>query len=178
MVLSNDELKLNFSKLKTSGKLRDYEFEGSTLKKYLGRASDLVLPNCFTDIAEGAFEKNGYLRGVTIPESYINIGAKAFFKCINLNTVEFGKNIYSIGDSAFACCGLWHLVIPSNIINVGKLSFGYNEKLRIIEIEGSNTWFDRDSFDGCNGVESIAMPKNLLVGNIGLDFDKIEIQYK
>jgi len=178
VALSKEELKINRMKLQKAGKLKRFEYDGDTLIKYNGRESDLILPNCFSEIADGAFEGNFYLRNVTIPESYVMIGAKAFYKCRCLKTVEFGDRVYSIGDSAFAYCSLWHLVIPKNVANVGKLSFSDNEQLRIIEIEGDRVWFDRETFRGCIGVEYMVLPKNLPIGEVGLNLDKIEIQYK
>ena len=178
MASSREELNLNFKKLQREGKLKNYQFTGDTLLKYTGRTADLVLPNCFSEIAEGAFEGNRFLRRVTIPDSYITIGAKAFFGCKSLKTVEFGERVYRIDNSAFSNCGIWHLVINKGITSVGNLSFSENEQLRIIEIESNHVWFEKDTFRGCRGVEYISMPKDLMVGNIGLDLDAIEIVHK
>jgi len=57
------------------------------------------------------------------------------------------------------------------------LSFSDNKQLRIVEIESTNVWFEKDTFRGCNGVELLVMPKTLLIGNIGLDLANIDIEY-
>jgi len=178
MASSREQLIQTLNKLNREGKLKDYQFTGDTLLKYTGRTADLVLPNCFSEIAEGAFEGNRFLRRVTIPDSYITIGAKAFFGCKSLKTVEFGERVYRIDNSAFSNCGIWRLVITTGITSVGNLSFSENEQLRIIEIESNHVWFEKDTFRGCRGVEYISMPKDLMVGNIGLDLDAIEVEHK
>ena len=177
MASSREQLIQTLNKLSREGKLKDYEFIGDILLKYRGRTADLELPDCFSEIAEGAFEGNRFLRRVTIPDSYITIGAKAFFGCKSLKTVEFGERVYRIDNSAFSNCGIWHLVINKGITSVGNLSFSENEQLRIIEIESNNVWFEKDTFRGRRGVEYISMPKDLMVGNIGLDLDSIDIEY-
>ena len=177
MASSREQLMQTLNKLSREGKLKDYEFIGDILLKYRGRTADLELPDCFSEIAEGAFEGNRFLRRVTIPDSYITIGAKAFFGCKSLKTVEFGERVYRIDNSAFSNCGIWHLVINKGITSIGNLSFSENEQLRIIEIESNNVWFERDTFRGCKGVEYISMPKDLMVGNIGLELDSIDIEY-
>ena len=177
MALSNDQLNNNLKRLQRWGKLKDYEFIGDTLIKYNGRATDLELPNCFSEVAESAFENNRHIRKVAIPESYVTIGAKAFWGCKCLKTVEFGNSVFTIYNSAFSNCGIWHLVINKGISSVGNLSFSDNEQLRIVEIESDSVWFEKDTFRGCNGVELLTMPKKLMVGEIGLDLDSIDIEY-
>ena len=170
------QLRRNFDRLSKAGKLKEFMFDEDILTGYRGRKADLTLPNCFSGIAEGAFEGNTSLRRVTIPDSYVIIKERAFFKCKSLKTVELGSVIY-IENSAFAGCNLWRLVIPKTMSSVGDLSFSDNSSLRIIEIESDSVWFSNNTFRGCDGVVLMNMPKKLMVGNIGLDINNIDVEY-
>ena len=47
---------------------------------------------------------NHNLKKVTLPDSVLEIESSAFYKCCDLESVEFGKNICRIGWAAFQGC--------------------------------------------------------------------------
>ena len=173
------ELAVRFNRLKKLDKLAEYDYrlEDFTLLKYRGREKNVTLPNCFESIAENAFINNKGIRKVVIPDSYTMIGDSAFRGCSNLNSVDLG-NIIIIGNSVFSSCGIWELRLPSSVTSVGKLAFDDNKPLWFIEIQGKETWFEKDSFRACKNVSELCIHKELMIGDIGLDMNDIDINYK
>lgn len=55
-------------------------------------------------IADGAFARSGRLTSVTIGNSYLSLGEKAFWGCNALTTVSLSPIIESIATDAFAYC--------------------------------------------------------------------------
>ena len=64
----------------------------ATVVSYSGNATDLVIPTTVSDcsvtkIGEGAFENNETLSSISLPNSIIVIGARAFKNCTNLSSM-------------------------------------------------------------------------------------------
>lgn len=77
-------------------------------------------------IGSSAFSNCQSLSGVTIPNSVISIGDRAFERCSNtarttgLRNIVIGNGVTSIGNYAFERCGvLRHLTIPDNVNTIG-----------------------------------------------------------
>ena len=75
----------------------------------MGELTDLIIPETHeslpvTSIGASAFEGDGSLGRVTIPESVTSIGASAFSGCTNLAYAYIPESVTSIGAAAFADC--------------------------------------------------------------------------
>lgn len=79
----------------------DFVIEDGVLKKYVGTADDVVIPDSVTSIGECAFFDCKSLVSVTIPHSVTSIGGLAFEFCDNLVSVKIPDSVKSIGDHAF-----------------------------------------------------------------------------
>ena len=94
---------------------------------YTGAGGDIGIPGTITglpvvSIGDGAFEYNGNLTSVTIPNSVTNIGNDAFDYCYNLTSIMLGNNVTSIGNDAFEeCYDLTNATIGNNVANIGRL---------------------------------------------------------
>lgn len=84
----------------------EYVVEGSTLVKYTGTDSVVVIPEDVLNIGPKAFQKNTSLAKVIFHEYVSSIGSKAFAGCMNLEDMvflsEWTLKISSIEDDAFA----------------------------------------------------------------------------
>lgn len=87
-------------------------------------ATNVVVPNTVTTIAEFAFLGCRSLKSVTLPNSLTFIGEQAFGSCDNLESINIPSSVTTIEDLAFfACTSLKKLVVPSSVETIGKSAF-------------------------------------------------------
>jgi len=99
---------------------------------------------------------------VTIPNSVISIGDRAFFNSTRLTGITIPNSVMSIGDNAFAyCTGLTSLTIPNSITSIGDWAFSFCDSLTSITIPYSITSISDRAFSGCTGLTSITIPNSV-----------------
>jgi len=79
-----------------------------------------------TSIAKNAFKDNKYIKNLTIGKNVSQIGAKAFYKCINLKTVKISTTKLTskkIGSKAF------YGIKSKAVIKVPKKKYSFYKKL-------------------------------------------------
>ncbi len=103
------------------------------IKKYVGNAKIVKIPSEIEgkevySIGSEAFMKgelgdekgNTTLEKVVIPDTVYSIKDHAFYNCVNLKTVIFGKNVKLIRSCAFSCCKkLKEFKIPPKVTELG-----------------------------------------------------------
>ena len=95
------------------------------IKTLIAGCKNSVIPSdgSVVNIADSAFESVG-LTSVTIPNSVVKIGAKAFWGCRGLTQLTMGNRVESIGDWAFSCCdSLTGVTVPESVRIVGYGAF-------------------------------------------------------
>lgn len=86
---------------------------------------DLVLPDCFTEIPECAFQYCKSLKSFKLPPNVTYIGRWAFSFCISLTELDLSGKLSFIDIDAFdSCFGLTQIVIPDNVERMGFYAFG------------------------------------------------------
>ena len=85
----------------------------------------LTLGRNLRTIGEFAFLESRYTGSLTIPDSVVEIGERAFYQCENLNgTLTLGKNLRTIGKEAFSGCAFTgSLTIPEGITEIAIGTF-------------------------------------------------------
>lgn len=85
----------------------------------------LTLGRNLRTIGESAFCESTYTGSLTIPDSVVEIGERAFYQCENLNgTLTLGKNLRTIGKEAFSGCAFTgSLTIPEGITEIADGTF-------------------------------------------------------
>ncbi len=78
---------------------RGYVDEAETICYNL---TNIILPNCITEISECAFERCAKIKYITIPDCVTTIGDHAFRECFSLTDITIPNSVTSIGDMAFA----------------------------------------------------------------------------
>lgn len=102
--------------------------------------SSINIPSSVTFIGTesgsmGAFEAC-HLTMLTIPNSVISIGARAFYNCSNLNTLTIGNSVTSIGEYAFSGCrGLTTLTIPNSVTRIDNYAFSSCSNISSMTVE-------------------------------------------
>ncbi len=119
---------------------------------YTGAGGDIGIPRTIAglpvvSIGDGAFEYNGNLTSVTIPNSVTNIGNDAFDYCYNLTRIMLGNNVTSIGNDAFEeCYNLTNATIGNNVTNIGNYAFYDCSSLTAFTVAALNSHYS--SVDG------------------------------
>ncbi|MCH5303904.1 MAG: leucine-rich repeat protein, partial [Ruminococcus sp.] len=112
------------------------------------------------------------------------IESMAFFDCINLKSVTFGKGITNITSQAFEnCTGLKSVKIPENVTSIdlhafyfctslesvtipskasiGAYAFAYCESLKSVTIRDGVEVICNDAFTNCTSLKSIVIPASV-----------------
>ena len=98
-----------------------------------------------------------------IADSVEEIGALAFFGCINLKKITWGKHVHTIGDAAFHCCfSLESLHMPNSIKYVGPGAFGSCARLTYVEFEENDeVVIANNAFEHCSRLVYAILPIGL-----------------
>lgn len=85
----------------------------------------LTLGRNLRTIGESAFCESTYTGSLTIPDSVVEIGKRAFYKCENLNgTLTLGRSLRTIGKEAFYWCAFTgSLTIPEGVAEIADGAF-------------------------------------------------------
>ena len=104
----------------------------------------LIITDGITGIGNDAFAYHPFI-SVVIADSVKTIGAKAFYGCELLNSVEMGDGVTSIGDSAFEDCWcLTEVELGKNVKTIGKDAFSNCESLETFDLDDSNPHYSVD----------------------------------
>lgn len=90
------------------------------------------------------------LYSLSIPNSVVLIGEYAFHARAALHFVDIPHSVKSIGEGAFAYCGLFSVTISCNVISIGNGAFVYCSELSSIIVEQGNKKYD--SRDNSNAI--------------------------
>ena len=126
----------------------------------------------YSNFGHGAFESNGGLTSVTIPNSVTSIGERAFSGCTGLNKAEFAS-VESLCNMSFGnyesnpLCYAHHLyingkevtdlAIPNSVTSIGSSAFSGCSGLTSVTIPNSVTSIGEDAFLGCTGLTSMTV---------------------
>ena len=140
----------------------------------------LTLGKNLRTIGAFAFCESRYTGSLTIPDSVVEIGERAFRDCKNLNgTLTLGKNLRTIGEEAFCWCEFTgsltipegvteiadgafssfsgdnsftgKLTLPSTLKTIGASAFSYTDFSGELLIPDGVTSIGANAFDECDG---------------------------
>ena len=76
--------------------INDFVIENGVLTKYLGKDSEVVIPNGVEVIGCAAFSSCMGLTSIIISDGVKSIREEAFYKCVNLKSVTIPKSVEKI----------------------------------------------------------------------------------
>ena len=132
--------------------------EEKLLVGYLGKSTEITIPNGITKINIEALSGCTSLTSIEVPSSVTSIEEYAFNSCKNLKKVTFEENskLESIENSAFEdCCLLTNIKIPASVRSIGEDAFANCSSFTSIEIPASVTSIMWGAFDGCENLTDI-----------------------
>ena len=130
----------------------DFIIEDGVLVGYVGKASEITIPETVTSIGDRAFQ-NASFEKINIPNSILSIGNEAFVDCNNLSNVNLPSSLLSIGSGAFSnCYSLSHITIPANVITISDNNNYKNAFENCIELTGIDVETTNKSYKSIDGV--------------------------
>lgn len=147
----------------------DFEWDGTTITKYIGESDRVYIPEKCTAIGEKAFfyeyPELWYGSGVKelyIPESVTQIGEYAFAYNNVLKKVQMPEGLISIGKGAFKNCEkLNEIKIPNNVTEIAEETFEDCSSLTKIAIPDNTTKIGERAFTGCSDLTTIEIPNGV-----------------
>ncbi len=124
---------------------------GKVLFLYKGDKSKLTnyeIKSGITSIWCEVFRGCEELKTVTIPDSLIEIGERAFFECSSLTSAEIPSSVVNIEYGAFQeCKALTKVILPHSIKNIGKRAFDMCDSLKEVTYYGTEDSFNKIVMD-------------------------------
>jgi len=105
------------------------------------------------EIAESAFQNNGYIYNVTIPNSVEKIGEAAFRNCYNLLSVKLPATLKELPYDCFRDCALLSdIILPDTLEAIDDFCFQGCTKLGELKIPASVKKIGYDVFMYCESI--------------------------
>lgn len=155
---STDDVSKNYEYTKEDGKI--------IITEYCADEENVVIPEKIKDLPVteiGAFAFLGSnIKSVTIPDTVLVIGEKAFMECGNLIEINFGANVEQIDNMAFSkCTSLKELTVPKSVTRWGNSVFSDNTSLVSLTFEEGVTTIAPAAFYGASSLESVTIPASV-----------------
>ena len=142
----------------------------ATITGYYGSGGAVTIPSTIngltvTSIGDEAFYSCSSLTSITISNSVTSIGEWAFAQC-GLTNVTIGNSVTSIGNSAFfSCTNLTSVTIGTNVTSIGDDAFYSCSSLGSLTIPDTVTNIGDYAFSNCTNLTSVTIPGSVM--NIG-----------
>ena len=191
----------SFSGIYSPDHQKDY-----TLLSFCNQIQSVTIPESVTSIGKSAFEHCSKLDSLTINGVATSmIGAYAFASCTSLTSLSLVGSFQTIGDCAFASCGMTSLTIDAtitsiekyafssrfltslsltgNVQEIGDYAFANCTSLTSLSLTGNIQKIGDHAFDSCSSLNTVTLPKSLTsIGSYAFDsctsLDSIEIPGK
>ena len=137
----------------------------------------VVIPDTVIEIGAGAFQRCTNLQTVKMSNSLTTIGTQAFYECTSLANVELPKTLTTMGYNVFYNCdALTEIFIPKALENVSTVyqyigPFSECSNLRKVIFEEGITFIEHNLFAGCDGLESIEIPSTVTIIHTNAFYD-------
>lgn len=145
-----------------------YAFAGSRNHRNFGHCGDYRYYTTSASNDDSWFEdysrSNGVLTKIFIPANsrIKEIPSGTFLHNNSLVQVSIlCDSITSIGQGAFAGCGMDTIVLPPNLTALSRLAFGYCTSLKYIAMPNSLTSIVDNAFVGCSSLDNVQFPTRL-----------------
>jgi len=120
--------------------LKNFQIDGTTLVRYLGIDTDVVIPDGIEAIGKAAFGNNNSVHSVVIPSGVKIIQENAFSCCRNLEGVTLPHGVARICDYAFSYTAIKQIDIPDSVSSIGAYAFEHCDDLKVAYVSKSTSY--------------------------------------
>jgi len=114
------------------------------------RTDELIIPEGYTVIEEGALMNKRAPRIVHMTDSVIELGVKAFYGAVKLEEIRLSDRLTRIEDRTFqGCISLSKVNMPSDLTFIGKAAFKQCSNLDSLEIREKVVEIGKEAFSEC-----------------------------
>ena len=140
----------------------DGQVTGLTVRKYLGSAAVVTLPEGMTEIGSEVFENHTEITEVVLPETLVTIGSYAFDGCTGLMRIVLPEALKTISFHAFMnCAALTEIVLPDGLTSLGSHAFYGCKKLTELRVPDGILTLEVAAFEYCTNLTKVALPSKL-----------------
>ena len=127
------------------------------LRSFCNQIQSVTIPESVTSIGKSAFEHCSKLDSLIINGVATSmIGAYAFNGCTSLTSLSLVGSFQTIGDYAFAYCGMTSLTINANITSIGEFAFS-SCSLTSLSLTGNVQKIGDYAFAYCTSLTSLSL---------------------
>ena len=131
------------------------------LLSFCNQIQSVTIPESVTSIGKSAFEHCSKLDSLTIKGVATSmIGAYAFASCTSLTSLSLVGSFQTIGDCAFASCGMTSLTIDATITSIEKYAFS-SSSLTSLSLTGNVQEIGDYAFANCTSLTSLSLTGNV-----------------
>ena len=131
------------------------------LLSFCNQIQSVTIPESVTSIGKFAFEHCSKLDSLTIKGVATSmIGAYAFASCTSLTSLSLVGSFQTIGDCAFASCGMTSLTIDATITSIEKYAFS-SSSLTSLSLTGNVQEIGDYAFANCTSLTSLSLTGNV-----------------
>ena len=129
-----------------------------TLKKFIGKETDVIIPKRCHKIGNEAF-KNSDVASVKMQDGITYIGKSAFQYCTALKKIILPSTLKDIGGNTFfSCQELESIELPDSLEYLDTWSFYGCGKLKIVKIPDKIKYIPLGTFASCVSLEKVILP--------------------
>ena len=140
----------------------DGQVTGLTVRKYLGSAAVVTLPEGTTEIGSEVFENHTEITEVVLPETLVTIGSSAFDGCTGLMRIVLPEALKTISFHAFMnCAALTEIVLPDGLTSLGSHAFYGCKKLTEMRVPDGILTLEVATFEYCANLTKVVLPSKL-----------------
>jgi len=143
-----------------SGEMKDFDLSSANLPPWDSHKNDItdvVIGDGVKSIGAFAFYiYSSNLKSVTISNSVISIGERAFYRSSGIESVTIGDGVETIGDAAFyGCTGLASVTLGDGVTSIGSNAFVECRSLTSLTIPSNVNFIGSKAFWSCSNLKTI-----------------------
>lgn len=127
---------------------------------------DISIPNTVIEISKNAFTSCSSIKEISLPEGLKIIGDCAFSGCAGLENTSLPSTLERIGRNAFDNSSLTKAVVPKSVKELGEGAFTMSKNLTDAEILSDNITELSNTFECCEGLQSVKLTDS--INHIGM----------
>lgn len=121
----------------------------------------ITIPASVENVEGYAFYQSNRLRTLDL-SNVKHIGPAAFYRCTQLNSVDFGDNVETIGRDAFmSCSSLASVALPSTTREIGDQCFMQCANLTQLKLNEGLDSIGANAFMLCSSLVNVTLPGSL-----------------